>query len=329
MVGNEKSDWIHIENGVPQGSILGPLLFTILVSDMRMHIWNGSYHQYADDTDLLFESSVDDVNDTICIANNVLDKVSTYCKDNFLTLNAGKSKFMFIGSKPAIKKLNASNLNDLKIDGTVLERVKLAKNLGMTFDEVLSWQKHTNLNISKSVASFINLSRFKRFLNFKSKSLLCESIILSRFNYCDAVYINIDQCFQRKIQKVQDMCCRFIFETKKSDHCDYKEMRRKLGWFDMKQRRHIHCLTMMYKILHGLAPNYLQDIFSFQNEIHHANTRSSQNNQIWIDKNIKSKIHRDSFRYYAPMEYNKLPSEIRNCTTVSSFKSNLIKYMKK
>ena len=214
VVGEEKSDWIQIENGVPQGSILGPLLFTILVSDMRRHIWDGSYHQYADDTDLLFETNIDNVNETIAKANNVLEKINTYCNDNFLNLNAGKSKFMFIGSKPAIKKLENTVLFDIQINGSNLERVKLAKNLGVTFDEVLSWRKHVNLNISKAVGSFINLSRFKRFLNTKSKCLLSESIVLSRFNYCDSVYQNIDMCIQRKIQKVQDMCCRFIFDIK-------------------------------------------------------------------------------------------------------------------
>ena len=104
ILGDQESDWIHIRNGVPQGSILGPLLFTILVSDMRWHIWDGSYHQYADDTDLLFETSIENVNETIVKANNVLGKITNYCDDNFLDLNAGKSKFMFLGSRPSLKK---------------------------------------------------------------------------------------------------------------------------------------------------------------------------------------------------------------------------------
>ena len=104
VVGEDASEWIHIRNGVPQGSILGPLLFTILVSDMRCHIWDGTYHQYADDTDLLFETSVEFVNDTIAKANNVLEEITTYCNDNFLTLNAGKTKFMIFVSTPALKK---------------------------------------------------------------------------------------------------------------------------------------------------------------------------------------------------------------------------------
>ena len=172
------------------------------------------------------------------------------------------------------------------------------------------------------------MSRFKRFLSTKSKVLLCDSIILSRFNYCDAVYQNIDVCLQRKVQKVQDMCCRFIFNLKRSDHCNYDEMRKKLGWLSMKQRRELHSLTMMYKILHGLAPNYLADLFSYQKEIHNFNTRGSQNDNIWIDKSITSKIHRNSFKYHTACQYNKLPSSIRECKSVNSFKVNLTKLLK-
>ena len=328
IVGDQKSDWIHIENGVPQGSILGPLLFTILVSDMRWHIWDGSYHQYADDTDLLFESSVDNVNETISKANNVLKKVTNYCNDNFLMLNALKSKYMFIGSRPGIKKLDDIYLDDVKINGIKLERVKHAKNLGVTFDEVLSWNKHINLNISKAVGSFINLSRFKKFLNSDSKKLLCESMILSRFNYCDTVYQSIDLFLQKKVQKIQDMCCRFIFDVKKSDNCNYSFFRDKLGWLNMKQRRDLHCLTMMYKTRNGHAPYYLKDMFTLQNEIHSFNTRGSRNNNFWVDKGIKSKIHRNSFKFYGPTEFNKLPEHIKNCKTISTFKKHLIKFLK-
>ena len=67
----EESEWAEIKNGVPQGSILGPLLFTILVSDMRMSIWNGSYLTYADDTNLYWETPADMINESIREANSV------------------------------------------------------------------------------------------------------------------------------------------------------------------------------------------------------------------------------------------------------------------
>ena len=90
----------------------------------------------------------------------------------------------------------------------------------------------------------------------------------------------------------------------------------------------LHSLTMMYKILHGLAPNYLADLFSYQKEIHNFNTRGSQNDNIWIDKSITSKIHRNSFKYHTACQYNKLPSSICECKSVNSFKVNLTKLLK-
>ena len=105
-------------------------------------------------------------------------------------------------------------------------------------------------------------------------------------------------------------------------------MRKKLGWLSMKERRDLHSLTMMYKILNGLAPNYLQDLFIYQNDVHKINTRGSKDNQIWIDKSIKSKIHRDSFRYHTSCQYNALPSNILDSKSVNSFKSNLTKLLK-
>ena len=118
------------------------------------------------------------------------------------------------------------------------------------------------------------------------------------------------------------------FNVKKFDHCNYEEMRKKLGWLSMKQRRELHSLTMMYKILHGLAPNYLQDLFTYQKDIHNVNTRGSQNDNIWIDKSIKSKIHRESFKYHTACQYNELPKSIRDCKSVNSFKLNLTKLLK-
>ena len=123
---------------------------------MRRSIWNGSYLTYADDTNLYWESTVDTVNSTIDAANQVLDKVNTYCVDTCLRLNELKCKYIFIGSKPSIRKLSNLNTNNLIINGTNLERVYDPQVLGLTFDEVLSWRKHINKCISKAMSNFFS-----------------------------------------------------------------------------------------------------------------------------------------------------------------------------
>ena len=323
---NDSSNWSPIINGVPQGSILGPLLFTILISDMRRSIWNGSYITYADDTNLYWESEVDTINSTIDATNQVLDQVSTYCVDTCLRLNETKCKYIFIGSKPAIRKLNNLQTTDLNINGSAIERVNCAKVLGVLFDEVLSWQKQVNLCISKAMGNFFQIYRFKKFLDTSAKITLCDSIILSQFNYCDIVYSNMDIYLEKKIQKIQNICLRFIFNYRMKDRCDHNKLLEQLNWLNMKNRRIQHGLTMIFKILHGLAPNYLCDTFTLTSEIHNINTRRA-NNSIWINKNIKSKLHRKSYTFYMAKIYNGLPENIQKSVSVNVFKKALKKYL--
>ena len=104
-------------------------------------------------------------------------------------------------------------------------------------------------------------------------------------------------------------------------------LRQKLGWFSMSERRISHGLTLMYKIVNKLAPNYLCDLLTFTNEIHSANTRSRRRNCIWIGKDIKSKSRRNSFFFSMSDLYNKLPEDIINSLSVVAFKAKLKKYI--
>ena len=323
---NDASEWSAVVNGVPQGSILGPLLFTILISDMRVKIWNGSYITYADDTNLYWETTIADIHKTLISANSVTTNISKYCVDNCLRLNNDKCKYMFLGTIPAINKLKTIHLSDIKINNVVMERVSHSKILGVTFDEVLSWRKNVNLCISKAMSNFFQISRYKKILTKESKIILCESVVLSQFNYCDIVYSNMDNYLKEKIQKVQNLCIRFIFDLKRKDHCNYSSYRKQLKWLDMNLRRLKHGFTLIYKILHGLAPNYLCDTFTLVNQMHNVNTRRSSND-IWINKSSTSKLHRKSYTFEMANLYNQIPEDIKNCISVNSFKKRIGEFL--
>jgi hypothetical protein len=319
---NDLSDWKSIINGVPQGSILGPLLFTILVSDIRRHIYDGSYQAYADDLQTLYTCKPSNVGSMIPKVNSDLDRIAKYCKKSGLKINESKCFYMFIGSRQSINTINQTPYEPLKINDTPIKRVSHARNLGLTYDEILSWRKHVNICIAKAMANFINIARYKKFLSMKAKKTLCESLVLSQFNFCDSVYLNIDFYLIKKIQRIQNICIRFIFNIKKKDKCDYNDLRQKLDWLDMLSRRICHSLTILFKILKYKQPVYLSDMFTLNSEINNRLTRTYEGN-IWIGNAHYSVIHRKAFRIYISRVWNSLPTEAKLCNTVNTFKNHI------
>ena len=101
-------------NGVPQGSILGPLLFTILLTDIQNVIVHSKHHCYADDTQVFTKCKVEEIENTIENLNNDLNNIAKFSKDNCLDLNAGKSKYIIIGSNANLRSLKTKNLPPIK-----------------------------------------------------------------------------------------------------------------------------------------------------------------------------------------------------------------------
>ena len=321
---NDLSGWLNIANGVPQGSILGPLLFTILVSDIRQYIHSGSYHSYADDLQIYIPMKPINVNSNIELINQDLENINNYCKRSALKINESKCYFMFLGSRQALKSINETPLDVISINNTPIKRVDHVRNLGLTMDEVLSWRKHINLRIQRAMGNFIALARFKKFLSLEAKLMLCESMVLSQFNFCDAVYLNIDIYLQKKIQKMQDLCLKFIFNIKKNQHCNYDELRSSLNWMDMNQRMIAHSLVILYKILNGHGPSYLSDLFTQHFEIRERITRTFSGN-IYLPNINASARHRKSFNIYISRVWNLLPDNVKSSSTSNSFKIKIKK----
>ena len=126
------SGWNHIINGVPQGSILGPLLFTVLVSDIQSSLDYSNFHQYADDLQIDKHAKITDACKAINEINSDLENISHYSISNGLRLNYEKSKYMIIGTRQAINKINTLELPPITLDNHILDREKDLKNLMST-----------------------------------------------------------------------------------------------------------------------------------------------------------------------------------------------------
>ena len=167
---------------------------------MRQFITFNSSHGYADDVQLKLSTKVENLNEAIHDVNQDLTSISNYCRNSSLNINEKKCFYIVIGTKPAIKKVDDLVLSDMLINNKIIKRVKHVRNLGLTYDEVLSWRKHINVIIGRAITKFKDINRHKRFLNEESKIILCNSFILSQFNFGDLVYMNIDMYLQKRIQ---------------------------------------------------------------------------------------------------------------------------------
>ena len=323
VTGTKESGWEAILNGVPQGSVLGPLLFTVLVSDIKDAIKRGRYHLYADDTQLYYTCKVEEVNETIDKINSDLENISNFSVKNCLKLNAGKSKFIIIGSRPNLKKLKTIQLKDIKLNGEIIEREHEVKNLGVMFDETMSWARHVNLSVAKSYGKLKNVWRFSKFLSQKSKLSICEAYILSNFNYCDLILQNLTKLLQDKIQKSQNRCIRFIYGLRKYDHISHTRISNKI--LSMKNRRLLHSLTMMFRIKNGHAPSYLSERITRHTDIHDHNTRNRYN---IVAPFARSNMRAMSFFVYITNKFNDLPNFIKTTgVTLGTFKTNCKKHL--
>ncbi len=317
---NSVSEWHPILNGVPQGSILGPVLFIIMTHNISDAITSSNFHLYADDTQLYNSCTLESLPQTITNLNNDLSSVAEWSSRNALKLNSSKCEYIIIGSPSLLKKVDNMVLPSVSINNVPLPRVNKCKNLGVIFDPSFSWTFHINSLISKAYFKLKCLYRFKNLLSTNVKLKLCDSLILSLFNYCDYIYFNISGILKQKIQRVQNSCIRFSYSLKKFDHISSSFT--KSGWLGMNYRRTIHGLCMVYKILNRLVPPYTILPISQITTTHQYSTR---HDFLPIPRS-RTAVKSMSFYCACVDSYNSLPDTIKSSGSLYSFKHHLNKY---
>ena len=181
----------------------------------------------------------------------------------------------------------------------------------------MTWVKHINKIVCRAYCSLRPLYRFKRFLTEEAKKSLCESLVLSHFNYCDCLFPSLSQALNDKIQKVQNACVRFIFNLRKYDRDHIRPYLLKLGWLNMSNRRLLHSYTTMYKIDKKLAPQYLIDLVPRNVNVHNYNTRTANN---FRNPRCNLVIKQNSFFPKISSLYNELHISVKSLNNIHSFK---------
>ena len=308
------SDLKEVNIGVPQGSILGPLLFAIYINDLSDLLLNADIYFYADDSNLVFSGN--NFFELETKINSSLILINKWMSDNRFTLNVEKSKYMLISPSGR----HSSNIN-IKIGERTLESVNELKILGVIFDKRLSSKSHINFICDKLNKRVNVLTRLRHFMPKKTLNLIYKSLALPIIDYSVCVYGYTYSSHLERIQRLQRRAAHVIM----SSDLDYKILFKKLEWIPFLDRRNYFCCVFIYKCLNRLNANKCHNLFKIPSISERPlRTRSATNQEIVLPKSHLQCFLNTLF-YSGIKIFNNLDINIRNTSTFNTF----ITYLKR
>jgi hypothetical protein len=314
-INSSLSEFEHINIGVPQGSILGPLLFIIFVNCLPNAV-NCKTIMYADDTTLLCKAKYPDDLSTDLTSN--LNHVANWLEANKLTLNVNKTKVMIFGTTHILDRF--SNIS-LSYNNNVIEMVKEFKYLGVKFDSTMSWSSHVDYlanNVSKRIGI---IKRVKHFLPHDTLIMLSNALVIPHFDYASPIWSNCSHTLQTKLQILHNRLARTILSA--DIRTPVNEMMNSLQWKKLNERWKHQMLIIVFKCLRNISPIYLSSQFSFVHNSHTHSTRNHTSNTLTIPK-LNSNSGMRTFHARAGHLWNSVPPTIRielDNMSLSQFKS--------
>ena len=305
--------------GVPQGSVLGPLLFVMYVlplSDMirRQGI---SLHSYADDTQLYVEFDLKDLNSMMTAVETLeacVEDVRTWMLRNRLKMNDSKTEVMVFA--PPRARLPVLGVT---VGSEVHQPATSVRNLGVVLDTYLSMDRHVVRTCQTGYFQLKSIRSVQRVLPPEALTRLVHAFITARIDYCNAVLVGITSKSLNKLQLLQNSAARVVSKTRKYEHIT--PVLKALHWLPVIQRIDYKVLILVFKALNGLSPGYITDMLM---EYTPSRTlRSQDSNLLVVPRTRLKSAGQRSFHYAAPFLWNRLPKELRQCATLCNFKSSL------
>ena len=304
-IGNFYSLWHAILVGVPQGSILGPLLFNIFLSDLFLLISDTDIVNYADDNTPYFcqlDSGL--VADSLEISST---KLLAWFSNNRMKANPDKYHFLLTG-----KKELALNINQTQIKSS-----KQQKLLGITFDNKLNFEKHVN-NLCNKVSQKLNaLTRISNYIQPNQRRLIMKAFITSQFGYCPLVWMFHSRRNNNRINTLHERSLRLTYKDYNST---FEELLEKDKSVSIHQRNLQVFAILLYKVINNLSPKLIREMFYVDNEPYY----NLRYNPEFKTINIHTvRYGTESLCYLANKIWSLIPTEIKSAPTLEVFKNKI------
>ena len=288
-LGSNLSVPIPVENGVPQGSILGPVLFTLYINDLPSCINFSNVIMYADDTVIFFSSA--QLMEVELKLNMELTSLSEWLCGNKLLLNLKKTEFVVFGTQQRLCRQGIEGI-DITLGEESVKHCDSFKYLGVILDSNLSMNQHIDY-VKKKVSKMLGIfSRARPSLTIESANKLFKSMILPILDYCGAVFHGCGKGNEEVLERLQRRGGRIVLNTA---HLSTEQMVTSLGWDTLTRRRENHIVNLVEKCLKGTAPSYFSEYFQLKrHNIHDYDIRNK--NKLVIDR-VKLESTKRAFFY--------------------------------
>ena len=317
-IGNETSEPVCLKRGVPQGSVLGPSLFSLYVAPIEdiVESYGLTCAVYADDTQLYISIDKSQLQCGIANLQQCILAIIEWLAINELVCNESKTE--------AIRFFSRYQKHDLELSAITIGKSNIAlassvRDLGVMLDRHLDMRTHINQLCRSASFSLRRVGQVRRYLATATTEKLTHALITCKLDQCNSLLYGLPDKDISKIQRIQNSAARLVTGTKRREHIS--SVLRNLHWLPIKKRIIYKILLLTYKSLKGLAPDYLKDLLD--QYVPTRTLRSGSKHLLCVPRVRTKNYGERAFSFCGPKLWNDLPSSIKQATSVDIFKKDL------
>ena len=306
----------RITHGVPQGSVLGPILFCIFINDLPLHLTKSSVecHMLADDTTLhTTGTTIQDIEQSL---QTSLFEISDWCTQNCMLLNPTKSKSMIVTTR---QKHQRSPLTlTLSLADNPIEQVSVHKLLGVLIDDTLTWRPHIERLWKKVARNVYLLSKLQSIISFEASRVFYYAHIQSHINYASVVWDGCSDNLLKMLNSLHRRAAKLICPNKSLSTSDRMK---EIGLLPLKEQFIFNKSVFMHKVIYANAPQYMIDLF----EPSHSPYTCYKQNLAFPKPRID--MFKSSISFAGAQIWNTLPANVKSQQKHNSFKRALSDFL--